>query len=93
MLFGFEKAYPGQAANAFRFNINGNTAASITMTASRLSSNMCQDGTLGQRLILACLHGLQILLQSIKNVGREGAGTLELTLRPALQIASWREVQ
>jgi len=31
-----------QVATAFRFGINGNTAASIAMTASRLSSNMCQ---------------------------------------------------
>jgi hypothetical protein len=29
-----------QAANAFEIGINGNTAASIAMTASRFSSNM-----------------------------------------------------
>jgi hypothetical protein len=31
-----------QAANAFEVDTNGNTAASIAMTASRFSSNLCQ---------------------------------------------------
>jgi hypothetical protein len=42
-------AYIGHFPNIrLAFGINGNTAASIAMTASRFSSNMCQHGTLGQ---------------------------------------------
>jgi hypothetical protein len=37
-----QHAAGAQAANAFEIGINGNTAASIAMMASRFSSNMCQ---------------------------------------------------